>query len=460
MIRVPVVNQNGEPLMPTKSSRARKWVKEGKAVGKWSDVAIYYVQLLEPSGEETQPVIAGVDPGKSYAGIGVQSAKFTLARFHLILPFGRVKQRMEQRRMLRRSRRSRRINRKVSFNRRNHRQKRFSNRKQLFVPPSIKASRQLELRVVRELSKIFPLTAIGYERVRADVDRTKRKTAKSGKGFSPVMNGQLWAISQMEIIAPVFVREGWLPDGNGTSQIRKHLGLEKDKENKGEAKPETHAVDGVALACGYFVQYSRHITANTQGYLWKGEVDVTDSVFRIITRPGARFQELFENAIQEEYQTSAKQQAAKLQQIKIPKAQPSGLTEVEVTVKARLKQNFFRQTVLVNYNSRCCITGNPIPELLVASHILPWNDYPEHRLNPHNGLCLAHTHDAAFDKGLITFDEDYRLIISAYLASFLPDKTLERDFVAYRGHQMRSPDKFRPNPDFLQIHREEIFRGE
>jgi hypothetical protein len=287
MIRVPVVSYDNKPLMPTKSSRARKWVKAGKAIGKWSDVGIYYVQLLSPSGEKTQPVVVGVDPGKSYAGIGVQSARFTLARFHLVLPFGRVKQRMEQRKMLRRSRRSRRIARNIPFKHRNHRQDRFDNRKQAKVPPSIKASRQLELRVVQELSKIFPLTAVGYERVRADIDTTKRKTAKLGKGFSPVMNGQNWAIKQMDAIAPVYVREGWHKDGNGTSQIRKQLGLEKDRENKGEAKPETHAVDGVALACGYFVQYSRHITANTQGYIWKGEVNITDSTFRIITRPGA-----------------------------------------------------------------------------------------------------------------------------------------------------------------------------
>lgn len=287
MVRVAVVSYDNKPLMPTKSSRARRWVHAGKAVGKWSDVGIYYVQLLAPSSEETQSVVVGVDPGKSYAGIGVKSAKFTLARFHLILPFGRVKSRMEQRRMLRRSRRSRRINRSVPFKQRNHRQVRFDNRKQTKVPPSIKASIQLELRLVRELSKIFPLTAIGYERVRADVDRTKRKTAKSGKGFSPVMSGQNWAISQMETIAPVFVREGWQKDGNGTSQIRKHLGLEKDKENKSKAKPSTHAVDGVALACGYFAQYSRHITANTQGYVWKGDVNITDSAFKIITRPGA-----------------------------------------------------------------------------------------------------------------------------------------------------------------------------
>lgn len=84
-----------------------------------------------------------------------------------------------------------------------------------------------------------------------------------------------------------FDSSGWQKDGNGTSQIRKHLGLEKDKENKSKAKPSTHAVDGVALACGYFAQYSRHITANTQGYVWKGDVNITDSAFKIITRPGA-----------------------------------------------------------------------------------------------------------------------------------------------------------------------------
>lgn len=84
-----------------------------------------------------------------------------------------------------------------------------------------------------------------------------------------------------------FDSSGWQEDGNGTSQIRSYLGLEKDKKNKSEAKPETHAVDGVALACGYFVRYCRHIGRNTHGYLWKGKVQATDSVFRVITRPGA-----------------------------------------------------------------------------------------------------------------------------------------------------------------------------
>jgi hypothetical protein len=108
MNRVPVISKEGKPLMPTKPSRARRWIKEGKAVGKWSDLGIYYVQLASSTAEVVQPITVGVDPGKSYSGVGVQSAKCTLLQLHLILPFGRVKKRMETRAMLRRSRRSRR----------------------------------------------------------------------------------------------------------------------------------------------------------------------------------------------------------------------------------------------------------------------------------------------------------------------------------------------------------------
>ncbi|MEQ9668379.1 MAG: RRXRR domain-containing protein [Coleofasciculus sp. G2-EDA-02] len=274
--------------MPTKPSRARRWVKEGKAVGKWSDLGVYYFQLTtSPSAEEVQPIAVGVLPCKSYSGVGVQSAKCTLLQLHLILPFGRVKKRMETRAMLRRGRRGRRINRDDPFRQRNHRQCRFDNRKGHKIPPSIKASRQLELRTVMELAAIFPVTAIGYERVRADIDLSQRKRAKSGKGFSPVMTGQNWAISQMEKIAPVYVRHGWQKDGNGTSQLRTQLGSEKDKANKSRAKPETHAVDGVTLACGYFVKYVPFAGSNSHGYTHKGSVNVTPSPFKTITRPGA-----------------------------------------------------------------------------------------------------------------------------------------------------------------------------
>ncbi len=287
--RVAVVDQDGNPLMPTKASRARRWEQKGLAQQKWSDLGIPYFQLkFQPSGHDTQPIVVGVDPGKSYAGIGVQSAKFTLLRLHLVLPFNRVRARMDQRRLLRRSRRSRRINRCVPFARRNHRQKRFDNRKGKKLAPSIRASRQLEIRVVRELAAIYPVASVVYEQVRADVDQTSgRKGARSGKGFSPVMVGQHWAIAQLALIAPVQVRFGWQPDGNGTSQLRTRLGLVKDKLNKSAAQPETHAVDGVALACGQFIQYRSFERSQTRGHEWIGSVQVTDSRFKIVTRFGA-----------------------------------------------------------------------------------------------------------------------------------------------------------------------------
>jgi hypothetical protein len=129
-MRVPVVDRNHQPLMPTTPARARKWMVSGKAVKRWSDCEEFYVQITsEPSGQVIQDIVIGIDPGKKFSGIGVQSAKFTLYTAHLILPFQVVRDRMDARKLMRRGRRGRRINRKVDFSQRVHRQKRFSNRR-------------------------------------------------------------------------------------------------------------------------------------------------------------------------------------------------------------------------------------------------------------------------------------------------------------------------------------------
>lgn len=286
MLRVPVQNPDGSPAMPTKASRACRWVKEGKARAHWNDVGLYYIRLIaEPLGYETQKIAVGCDPGKSYTGIAVQSSKFTLYTAHLVLPFERVKERLGSalikqgkviknirgRALQRRVRRGRRINRKVPFNQRAHRQKRFDNRcKKGKLAPSIRASREMEIRIITELSKVFPIATIVYELVKADVDLTSgRKAARSGKGFSPVMAGQNWCIGKLKSIAPVKTKYGWQKDGNGTSQICKHLGLEKVKDKKAQV-PESHAVDGIALAATEFIHFGVIPRINRDTYTWKG----------------------------------------------------------------------------------------------------------------------------------------------------------------------------------------------
>jgi Holliday junction resolvasome RuvABC endonuclease subunit len=268
--------------MPTTPARARKWIASGKAIKRWSDCGQFYVQLTdEPSRRTTQNVVIGIDPGKKYSGIGVQSAKFTLYTAHLILPFQTVRDRIDARRLMRRGRRGRRINRKIEFSIRAHRQKRFDNRRQGKLAPSIRANRQLELRIVSQLCKIYPVSEIRYEYVRTDVDLTSgRKKAKSGKGFSPVMVGQKWMLGQLSKLAPVATVEGYQ-----TASTRKYLGLTKNKVDKSKSEFNTHAVDGVAIAATAFVEYRQYHKARVDGADWFGSVVITPAVFKVIRRP-------------------------------------------------------------------------------------------------------------------------------------------------------------------------------
>jgi len=135
------------------------------------------------------------------------------------------------------------------------------------------------------------------------------------------------------------------------------------------------------------------------------------------------------------------------------------LTEASALVRVRRGQQFFRQTILRAYGVRCCISGLNIPELLVASHIKPWRAFPSERLNPRNGLCLSKLHDAAFDCGLIAIDTEFRVILSQRIRDFLPQPTIEENFLEFEGTQIRSPEKTaQPEEKFLTFHREAIFQ--
>lgn len=134
---------------------------------------------------------------------------------------------------------------------------------------------------------------------------------------------------------------------------------------------------------------------------------------------------------------------------------PEGLDR-EATVKLRVNQDFFRSTILASYNSKCCITGLSIPELLVASHICPWSKDKSNRTNPHNGLCLNALHDKAFDKGLITITPDYKILVSKCFDR-KEEPVIEYLFKEYNDRSIILPDRFRPSKEFLDYHLKHIF---
>jgi len=133
-------------------------------------------------------------------------------------------------------------------------------------------------------------------------------------------------------------------------------------------------------------------------------------------------------------------------------------TEALSTVKARRGQDFFRQAVLNNFDGCCGITGIPVRRLLVASHIIPWSDSVATRLDVRNGLCLSTIHDAAFDGGLITFDNDLRLVLGRLLRDAMTLTALKDNFLRYDGQRLRlPPNAVPPDKKFIETHRTSIF---
>lgn len=120
-------------------------------------------------------------------------------------------------------------------------------------------------------------------------------------------------------------------------------------------------------------------------------------------------------------------------------------------VRDRAGRAVFRQKVLAAYGHKCCITGENTLEVLDAAHIQPYVNRESNHVQ--NGLALRTDLHKLFDAGLITIDDDYRLVVSARLKS--------RDYAAYHGQEVRVPEMatHRPLTETLEVHRTTVFRA-
>jgi len=94
-----------------------------------------------------------------------------------------------------------------------------------------------------------------------------------------------------------------------------------------------------------------------------------------------------------------------------------GDTEGERAQKFRIGQNIFRDALIEYWNGTCPLSGISNPALLRASHMIPWSacSSDAQRLDVHNGLLLSALWDAAFDAGLVTFNDDGWVLASGRL---------------------------------------------
>jgi len=115
---------------------------------------------------------------------------------------------------------------------------------------------------------------------------------------------------------------------------------------------------------------------------------------------------------------------------------PITQTEKERLIKARIGQGKFKK-LLINRECKCALCGVTDPRVLIASHIKQWSaSVSVERLDVNNGLLLCPNHDALFDKNLISFDKQGKIVISQTLGE------IEKKFLNVNdGMRVRLNDK-------------------
>jgi len=126
-------------------------------------------------------------------------------------------------------------------------------------------------------------------------------------------------------------------------------------------------------------------------------------------------------------------------------------------IKARQRQSVFRRRVPSNFGSRCCISRISEPDLLVASHVIPWADQIETRLDPSNGMCLFVLYDELFDHGYFTVTDDLYVKVTPLLSEL--SEPLQAVLRSIDGLSIRRPTEHNLRPEYLAYHREHLFRA-
>ena len=114
------------------------------------------------------------------------------------------------------------------------------------------------------------------------------------------------------------------------------------------------------------------------------------------------------------------------------------------TRKRRIGQEKFRKTLLKEYDKTCVVTECDLEEAIEAAHIRDYSG--EESNNVRNGILLRIDIHRLFDKGLITIDQDYTLILSEKL-----ENSYYREYGGKKINLPNDKDKY-PDKSALEWH--------
>ena len=120
-----------------------------------------------------------------------------------------------------------------------------------------------------------------------------------------------------------------------------------------------------------------------------------------------------------------------------------------------LRSHIFRKAVLEIYDGRCAISGMKLEfgknvTMVDACHIIPFTDAQGDTIT--NGIALSPTLHRAFDRGLVSISNDYRVLVHPRLTDHFPEVGI-RQFVSHQLH-LPQDSRFYPSPEKFAQHRQ------
>ena len=138
----------------------------------------------------------------------------------------------------------------------------------------------------------------------------------------------------------------------------------------------------------------------------------------------------------------------------IPQQRTKETTREKEIRRARQGQGSYRETLLAECPF-CPITMINDERLLIASHIKPWAVASDaERLDPKNGFMLSPLYDKLFDRGLMTFSENRRIVLSNWISP-MNKKRLGVE----EGQLVQLLPLDDARQEYMKFHRSYVFKG-